>query len=523
MAGGKASARQKMINLMYLVFIAMMAMQMSKEVLSAFGLMNDKFVSANTLATESNSKLIEGLELKAEEKPEDFQVLSGQADQISKISNDFFNYIEAQKDMILEKGEFKAAYIEDGKLPAEEMDKGDFLDEFWFKGDKISEEGKGLTDRITKYKEDIKNILGDDVKYIKAIENLENRFDIGKVENTEGKEQDWLVYNFQGFPSIASYTKLTAMQNDVKATEANMYNLFLGNSLDDAISLNNYKAIVIPEKNAYFAGESFKAKVVIGKYASVKPTKLTLGNTAIDLSKKGVIDSLGSANISFTAGGVGERSLSGEFTFLENKQEIKIPYEGKYVVVPRPNSATISADKMNVVYRGVTNPMTISFAGVPDSNVSASGSGLSKGSGTGKYNMVPTSGKEVTISVSAKLDDGSTVSDKAMFRIKDIPKPTGKMAGVSSGKLPRNNVEIGKVVAELEDFDFDLPLTVTGFKIKVPGQPSVVVSGNRLNGQAKGVLRKAKRGAAVTIFDIKSKSNGPRIKPASPIVIELSN
>ncbi len=524
MAGGKVSARQKMINLMYLVFIAMMAMQMSKEVLSAFGLMNDKFVSANELATNANSKLLKGLELKAEEKPEDFKVLSGMATKINKISEDFYNYLESQKNMVLEKGGFKEAYVRDGKLPAEQMDKGDYLDEYWFVGDNVSTEGQAVIDRIQKYKDDIKAVLGNDVKYTKALENFEKRFDLSPVTNNEGKELAWFNYHVQGFPAIATYTKLTAMENDVKATEANLFNLFLGNSLDEAISLKNYATIVVPEKNAYFAGERFKGKVVIGKYANVTPTKLTLGGREIDLTKEGIIDSTGSANISFTAGSVGERSFKGEFTFLENREEVKIPYEGTYVVVPRPKTATISADKMNVVYRGVTNPMTISFAGVPDNKVTASGAGLSKGSGAGKYNMVPSSGKEVTINVTAKLDDGSTVSDKGTFRIKDIPKPVGVMAGQDGQfKLPRNNVEIGKVGAELKDFDFDLPLTVTSFKIKVPGQPSVICQGNRLSSQAKSALRKAKRGASVQIFDIKSRSNGPRIKPASPIVIELSN
>ena len=83
-------------------------------------------------------------------------------------------------------------------------------------------------------------------------------------------------------------------------------------------------------------------------------------------------------------------------------------------------------------------------------------------------------------------------------------------------------IEIG-ALKELKDFDFDLPLSVTAFKFKVPGAPSVTCSGNRLNSQAKSALRKAKRGASVQIFDIKSKSSGPRIKPASPIIIELSN
>jgi len=520
MAGGKASARQKMINLMYLVFIAMMAMNMSKEVLSAFGVMEAKFARANTDTTERNATLLADLEKKSEEKPEEFKIPAAKAKQISIASDKFFKYIETLKVELLNKGKYTID-PKTGKLPFEAMDKTDILDEAWFTGDRLSKPGQKVIDKINEYKAEVASILGKDVKASKVLNSFNELFSTDDVENNDEIKLNWLAYNFQGFPAIASYTKLTAIQNDIKVTEANLINYYLGNVLTDAVSLNKYKAIVIPEKSVFFAGERFKGQVVIGKYASVLPTKLVLQGREVDLSK--AIDETGAATLNFTVGNVGSAKYKGEFTFLEDGKELPIPFEGNYVVVPRPNSATISADKMNVVYRGVNNPMTISFAGVPDSKVTASGSGLSKGSGTGKYNMVPTSGNEVTINVSAILDDGSRASDKAVFRIKDIPKPTGQMAGVASGKLPRNNVEIGKVVAKLLDFDFDLPLTVTGFKFKVPGQPSVTVSGSRLNSQAKAALRKAKRGATVQIFDIKSRSSGPRIKPASPIVIELSN
>ncbi len=517
--GGKLSARQKMINLMYLVFIAMMAMNMSKEVLSAFGLMEAKFSDSNVVTTDMNEKLLANLETKAEEKPAEFALAANKAKEISTASESFYKYIESLKADLLAKGQYKVD--ETGKLPFEAMDKTDILDEAWFTGDRLTKKGQEVMAKIQDYKTKIKEIIGDDVKYTKAIENFEKRFSTDAVPNKDGKKIDWLDYHFKGFPAIASYTKLTAMQNDVKVTEANMFNVFLGNTLDEAVSLKNYQAIVIADKSAFFAGEKFQGKVVLGKYANVTPTGLSIGGQSVDLEK--AIDSTGAARLDFNVGSVGEQNIEGTFTFLEDGKPLEIPIKGNYVVVPRPNSATISADKMNVVYRGVVNPMTISFAGVPDNKVSASGAGLKKGSGMGKYTMVPTSGREVTINVTATLDDGSRVSDKAVFRIKDIPKPTGKINGQSEGKLPRNNVEIGKVQSVLEDFDFDLPLTVTSFKIKVPGQPSVTCQGNRLNGTAKGALRKAKRGAAVQIFDIKARSNGPIIKPATPVVIELSN
>ncbi|WP_456438350.1 type IX secretion system motor protein PorM/GldM, partial [Psychroserpens sp.] len=400
MAGGKLSARQKMINLMYLVFIAMMAMNMSKEVLSAFGLMDSKFADANLLATTSNEGMLKGLEQKAEEKPEDFQTVAVKAQQIHTESEKFYAYIETIKNSILTKGEYKID-PKTGKLPFEAMDKTDILDEMWFTGDRLTKDGDAVMAKINDYKTKVKGIIGDDVKYTDAIENFEKRFSTEQVKNKDGKPIDWLDYHFKGFPAIASYTKLTAMQNDVKSTETNMYNVFLGNTLDKAISLKNYQAIVIADKSAFFAGEKFQGKVVLGKYANVRPTGMSVSGQSINLEDENAIDSLGAARLDFNVGSVGEHEIDGTFTFLEDGKPLDIPIKGNYVVVPRPNSATISADKMNVVYRGVVNPMTISFAGVPDNKVSASGAGLKKGSGIGKYTMVPTSGREVAINVTA--------------------------------------------------------------------------------------------------------------------------
>ncbi|MFT5845975.1 gliding motility protein GldM [Psychroserpens sp.] len=521
MAGGKLSARQKMINLMYLVFIAMMAMNMSKEVLSAFGLMEAKFAYANETTANRNEAMLTDLSTKGTEKPEEFKIPAARAQQVQIASDKFYKYIETIKVDLLKSGEYKID-PKTGKLPFEAMDKTDILDEAWFTGDRLTKKGQEVMAQINAYKTDIKKILATDESYRGESESFETSFSMAKVPNKDGKEIEYLNANFQGFPAIASYTKLTALQNDVKVTEANLYSLFLGNSLSKATTLNNYKAIVLADKSAFFAGEKFQGRVVIGKYANVPPTKLMVQGQEVDLSKS--IDSTGAATLDFNVGNVGEHTINGEFTFIENGKELPIPIVANYVVVPRPNSATISADKMNVVYRGVVNPMTISFAGVSDNKVSATGSGLKKGSGTGKYSMVPTSGREVTINVTATLDDGSKVSDKAIFRIKDIPKPAGRIAGqVGIAKLPRNNVEIGKIEAVLEDFDFDLPLTVTEFKIKIEGKPSVTCSGNRLNGAAKSALRSAPRGSQVQVFDIKSRTNGPAIKPASPLIIELTN
>ncbi|WP_353119177.1 gliding motility protein GldM [Myroides odoratus] len=520
MAGGaKLTPRQRMINLMYLVFIAMMALQMSKEVLSAFGMVNDKFESANVSAMTNNTSLLESLEVRASDDPARFGEPYKRAKQVAVITKEFFDYITTVKTMITEPLEEQRI---DGKLPAERMDKGDVIDQAWFNGDKYSAQGEEFIGAIEKYKKDIADVLTEDTKYQLIMVELQNRFDLADVKDGEGVVKPYLNYNFQGFPAIASLTKLSTMQNDAKVIEHDFYNLLLGNTLSQAASMRNYKAIVISEKSAYFAGEQFKGMVVLGRYdQSTVPTEVIVNGQKVDLSK--ALDN-GRVNLGFSTGNVGEHEFKGKFTFMEDGQAIPVDFTGNYVVVPKPNQANISADKMNVVYRGVTNPMTISFAGISDDKVVASAPGLSKGGKAGQYNMRPQAGREVTINVTGKLPDGTSVSDKKVFRIKDIPAPRGTVRGEYAAKGPKSNLEVVTIGAKLEDFDFELGLTVTGFVLQVPGQPSVVVQGNRMNDRAKAAISKARLGDVVVISDIKVRLDGASdyaLKKTAPCTFEI--
>lgn len=500
-----------MINLMYLVFIAMLALNMSKEVLTAFGNFNDKFTESNKLTEEANKNLLSALNTKASDEPAKYAESAKKATEVNKISKDFVAFLETVKAEVTEGIEPD----ENGKLPFEAMDKST-IDEKWFAGDGYSPRGTEIVSKIDKYVADIKKVLGTDVKYIPFIKEIEKKFSTADITNREGVKVKFLDYKTKGFPAVSTLTFLTAMQNDVKNTEAGAYNLFLGNALQQAASMKNFQAIVVLEKNAYFQGEEVKGKVVLGRYdANTQPSSF---------KGPGKIEN-GQAVISMTAGGIGEQNITGEFGFLEDGKEIPLKFEGKYVVVPRPNSANISADKMNVLYRGLPNPMTISFAGIPEDKVTASAPGLTS-VGKGKYNMNPGSGTEVTITASGKLPDGKTVSDKKVFRIKNIPAPFGAIGGTTGTvKGAKSRLEVSQVSAKLEDFLYDLNFQVTQFTFKVPGQPAVIVNGDRVNAQCKAALARAGRGDVVTISDIKTKIVGVTANivtgKTAPVVYEI--
>lgn len=515
MAGGKLSARQKMINLMYLIFIAMLALNMSKEVLSAFGLMNEKLVDSNQAASQRNTDFFAGLEQQAGEQPDKFRPLLNQATSVKSLANDLNGYIADLK------GQMTSTL--DDPTDYEIMDKGDFLDNRFFIGDKLKPEGQEFLDKMATFRNGIKEVIGEDYPEIAA--DVQEKFATEPVMNGDDNLLDWLDYHYKGFPLVASLTKMTQLQADIKTTESEVMSTMLQGKLKIEASLTNFDAIVIPDKTAFFSGEEFTGTIILGKKdETLKADKVVVNGKELSADAM----QAGQTKLSFPAGAVGEREINGEFQFVEGGETITIPIKSTYAVVPKPNSATISADKMNVVYRGVKNPMTISFAGIADNKVQANAEGLSKVSGIGKYVMDVTKvkGREVTINVSGTLPDGSKVSDNAKFRIKDLPKPTGTVRGEDGAiKMQRNALEISTIGAKFDDFDFNLPLSVNGFMFKVPGQPTINVKGSKLDSRAKAALRKAKRGSSVQIFNITAKAQGVTVilKKVSAVIIELSN
>lgn len=517
MAGGKLTPRQKMINLMYLVFIAMLALNMSKEVLSAFGILNNKIVDSNLLVDTNNTDLFEQLSQKASEQSGHYGEKKRKAEEIRNLSAEFNTYIENLKKKLTEDLTKDA----DGNLPFESMDKGDKLDEMFFSGDKPTKQGQEFLDKIKGYNLKVQQIAGSDLlEETKA--KLNKRFATSDVNSkTAGTKLSWLDYNYKGFPLIASITKMTQLQNDIKVTENEILSGMFLEGAKKMASLSAFEAIVIPDKTAFFQGEAVTGKIVLGKKdPNLKAHAVVVNGSPLAADQM----QAGQAIFSFGAGAVGEKDITGEFQFKEGDSIIKLPIKGNYVVVPKPNSANISADKMNVVYRGLPNPMTISFAGITDDKVNATGTGLTKGSKPGQYNLNPGAGTEVLVSVSGKLPDGTTVTDKKSFRIKNIPAPMGAIGGTTvSTKGAKSRLEVSQVSAVLEDFLYDLNFVVTQFTFKVPGQPAIIVNGNRVNEQCRAALARAGRGDQIIISDIKTRIEGAPIttKPAAPVVYEI--
>ncbi len=522
MAGGKQSPRQKMINLMYLVFIAMLALNIGKEVLAAFGVMNEKLEATNIQTDQNNVAFLESLDTKKSEDPEKYGKLYDKAVQINEMSAEYTAYLQDLKTRMVEG-------VKDTK-DYETMDKSDFLDQEFFGGDKVTEEGQNFLQRIIDYRNNVTKILGP--KRADVASAVKARFatgdENGKVTKRDNTKEDWLNYHYERVPLVAAITKITQLQADVKATQQDALKSMLEGELTNQVSLKNFATSLFAKKSAYYAGEKYDGKIIISKTDnSSTPVRaeLTFDGRKLTEGKDYKIEA-GGIKMMIGSGSAGDHEIAGTMFFKQDGEEIEVPVKNSFATISKPNAALIAADKMNVVYRGVSNPMSISIPGIPNNKVSASASGLKKVSGS-KYVMNPGKGRNVTITASGTLPDGQRVSSKSEFRIKDIPRPSGSISKqTGSVKLPRKNVEIGSIGAMLEDFDFDLNLKVSGFKFKAPGQPTVSVSGSRLDSRAKSALKRAKRGSTVQIFDINayiSNNKGYKLKKVSPVIIELTN
>jgi len=502
------SARQKMINLMYLVFIAMLALNMSKEVLSAFGFMNEKLTENNISTTAKNNEAYANLATKASEQTEKFGELNKQAVQIKGYSSDFYAYLDELKGKM-------TADIDD-KEDYEAMDKTAFLDEYFFKGDKYTAEGQEFLDKINTYRTNVVSVLGNDNKFVPT---LNKRFSTNAETDRDGNTIEWLDYRYKGFPLVASLTNLTQMQADIKNTEADIVADLLGGKLEEALSLDNYKGIVSLEKNAYFAGEKVTGKIVLGRYdATMVPDNVILNGRDYKNIQSGQVI------IDMPAGNVGNHDIKGKITFTQNGEPVDVPFESSYSVIPEPSTAVVSADKMNVVYRGLDNPISVSLPGVSDNNLRVSATGGKLTGSRGKYSIRPAAGNTASINVSAKLSSGKTVNSKATFRIKDIPAAMGSVRGqYGTVRMPKSGLSNAPIAAGLPDFEFDLSIKVKSFKIKVPGQLTILVNGSTLSAAAKSKLAKAKRGDIINIYGIKATANGYNLKKVLPVNIELTN
>ncbi len=446
------SPRQKMINLMYIVLLAMLALNISTEVLNGFSVVEESLNRTTVNVSLENEALYGNFKDQMKANPEKVQAWFEKATEVKNMSDSLYNLAQQLKVAIV-----KEADGEDGDvLNIENTDNLDAAGEVMLAP--ISGKGKKLCDAINTYRERILAHISDERQRRIITSNLSTA--VPKKSNTLGK--NWQEYMFENMPVAAAVTLLSKLQNDVRYAEGEVLHTLVSNIDLKDIRVNKVEAFVVPEKTTLYPGERFIANIVMAAVDTTRHPEIFVNGTRINTSN---------GQYSFIAGGVGDHQFNGYImTRNGNGDAIRRDFTQKYSVIPVPGGATVAADLMNVLYAGYRNPVSVSVPGVPQNAVSVTMSGGSlTPTGAGRYVAVPSKvGTDVTFHVSAR--DGGKVRSfpPFSFRVRKLPDPTPYIA-VGSDRFKGGNLTkaalmgVNALSAAIDDGILDIQFNVQGF------------------------------------------------------------
>jgi gliding motility-associated protein GldM len=446
--------RQKMINLMYVVLMAMLALNISTEVLNGFSIVEDSLNRTTSSSSKQNEALYGDFEKQMQENPEKVKEWFEKATSVKDMSDSLFNFAQELKTEIV-----KVADGKDGD--PRNIDNKDNLEAA---GEVMLApgvgKGKKLYNAINSYRTRILQMVTDPLQKKIIANNLSTAIP-KNAKNVLGK--NWQEYMFENMPVAAAVTLLSKLQSDVRYAEGEVLHTLVSNIGLKDIRVNKLNAFVIPEKTVLYPGEAFKANIVMAAVDTTQTPEIYVNGMRVNTSN---------GQYSFTAGGVGEHQFGGYMLMRNiNGTMIRRDFMQKYTVIPAPNSATVAADMMNVLYAGYRNPISVSVPGVPANGVSASMSGGSLSSkGNGHFIAVPSAvGQDVTIRVVARDKGQTRTLPPFVFHVRKLPDPTAYLAvgtnrfkggGLAKGSL----MGLNSVSAAIDDGLLDIPFRVLSFE-----------------------------------------------------------
>lgn len=406
----RISPRQKMINLMYVVMMAMLALNVSSDVLKGFSLVEESLNRTTTNATSTNESIYSNFETQMKANPAKVKVWYDKAQYVRGISDSLFNLAEELKVAIVKKSDG-----EDGRVDAiknrEDLEASTHVMLAPVRG-----RGGELYDAINSYREKISEMVTDTAKRAIIVGNLNT--DVPHAIRTLGK--NWQEYMFENMPTAAAVTLLTKLQGDVRYAEGQVLHNLIGNVDVKDVRVNQLNAYVIPNSRTVVQGGKFSAQIIMAAVDTTRRPTIYVGGKEIQ-SENGLYETV--------CGRTGDFTLNGYIEMLNGDGEkVRRDFEQKYSVVAP--SATVSADIMNVLYAGYDNPISVSVPGVPNNQITASMTGGSlETKGNGKFIARPEAvGNDVEITVSARNEGRTQVMGKFGFRVRKLPDPTAYIA-----------------------------------------------------------------------------------------------
>ncbi|MFM2224543.1 MAG: hypothetical protein RJA07_745 [Bacteroidota bacterium] len=497
--------RQMMINMMYLVLTAMLAMNVSSEILNAFNIVNNGIINTQNAIKTKNEVTYKIIGDQYKNMPEKAKLAYERSAQAKKIADVLYTEIEKYKQEIITKSE---GYDPETHRLKNEKDL-DAAGDIFIGADEQGTIGSAVQKRINETRIQLVSLL----KGIRgvspdALKKLDKQIALRADDQTEGEneiEKKWWYHTFHSVPSVAGVTILNGILQNIRTAEADVTNELLKTIGSTDFKFDTLTAQVVPDGPTIITvGQQFKANAFLSAFNSKDDPEVTVNGSPIKVEG-------GEGKVSL-GGGEGEHEYSVDIALKDPSGQMKhYKTKGKYQVIKPFGS--VSADKMNVVYIGVPNPVTITAAGFTADKISAS---ISTGtitpdpaSGPGKYIITQSASVQggVDVSVFGKDAKGGTANvGKFPFRVKRIPDPVAKIGGQMGGKMASSLLKAQSgIVAALENFDFNCPFIVTKYDCifvqrRQDAKLALDQKGNLFSNDVQAYIKKCQPGDQI-IFD----------------------
>ena len=560
------SPRQRMINMMYLVLTALLALNVSKEVLESFFEVNKGIERTTTNFFSKNAETYTDFDNAAENNPEKYKRVRDKAYEIKEMSDDLVMLIQEMKYDLVYKadkgkvylGEDREIFDEEGKLKEETLiedikfeeltltqkhqkigwlqnksDRSTSGDLFWPKGKKDNR-AKKLKDEIIKLGDFLMEVSGDNKQLVKSIESSTDVSD----RKRKKKKISWEEYYFYDMPAVGALTLLSKMQSDVRNAEANVID-FLKKDIDaKSLKFTSAEGIAIPERNFVLRGDSFKAEIFITAKNESQNPDIYVGE--YDSIGGGEYQMIGDYEIVKVKNGKGlfaTRTTSegikkwGGLIAMKTESGTKYyPFGGEYLVASK--SVVVSPINMNVFYLEVDNPVKISVPGFAAADITASmlnGSLRATKKSVGEYIARPTKKGKARVTLFATIDGKRTKMGAVEFRVKEVPPPKPLIGGKSEGVIEKQRMlAAGGIQAKLEDFDFKgvrYKVVAYSFTTVYKGdQVTETVNGQKFTTKINAIINNTKSGNTITVSNIMARrtdAKGTATRSLPPLVLKI--
>lgn len=541
MAGG-GTPRQQMIGMMYLVLLAMLAMNASKDLLNAFVALDDGISKTVDSFDQANSAFYFTID-KAAGTSEAYKPIQKRANEIKAKAAEVVNLMADHKVQLITEGamtsaadttkqEYKENFFENG-IPLNKANQ-DIGGGFYTPGGNPSAEAdklKGLIDEFRTLCIDVLNNDGDESNdYL--VKRYTKLFDTEPGTNPlepTGPKVTWASRLAEHIPLAAVTANLTLWQSYIKNAEADVVGSIASKMDGSGMIVDKSFGLVSFDNGYVLKNDTVKGKIFLAAYNSKSSPEIILG--AVDTNAFGKRDQIefapgkvakdpmlrvdkvikakdGSGYLTKVADEVGAHNVSGVIKNVTAKGTFYTKFQSSYMVAEP--SATVAADKMSVFYVGVKNPVSVSAPGVAISDIEVTAPGLSfrEDGKAGHYVVVPTRAtNRAGVDVVVKNKNTGTLLGKANFRVKRLPDPAANVFGQKEGLISKGKLKaISRVDAKMENFDFDLNVSVSSFTltVNVGGDlMSFKTKGDKLDAKMKTILSKVGRGSRVYFEDIK--------------------